>query len=99
MNSARAKAWPWARIVTSHEIGGVGLIDRENATVLNAALMDAMDAFLMSIRLLLEELDLGHAVLACSHNDGSAMVAGTHRVCPCSRLRVPPQPLRARPAC
>lgn len=71
----RQRLGPATRIVTSHEIGGVGLIDRENATVLNAALMDAMDAFLMSIRLLLEELDLGHAVLACSHNDGSAMVA------------------------
>lgn len=71
-----------ARVVTSHDVGGNGLIYRENATVLNAALMSAMDSFIATMRRVLAAVELDHAVLACSHNDGSAMVAEYARLLP-----------------
>jgi N-methylhydantoinase A/oxoprolinase/acetone carboxylase beta subunit len=63
---------PGIRISMSHEIGRVGLLERENATIINAALLElaevATDAFRDSLR------DSGIAApLYLSQNDGTLM--------------------------
>lgn len=69
---------PGIRMSMSHQIGRVGLIERENATIINAALLDlaeaTTDAFLAALR----ESGLD-APLYLSQNDGTLMDAGTAR--------------------
>lgn len=59
-------------ITYSHEIGSVGLLERENAAVLNAALMGAARAAAGGFRHALEELGVA-ARLFFSQNDGTLM--------------------------
>jgi N-methylhydantoinase A/oxoprolinase/acetone carboxylase beta subunit len=62
-------------ISLSHELGGVGLYQRENATLLNAALQPMASRVVAAYRLALEKLGLA-ARLFISQNDGTLMDAG-----------------------
>jgi N-methylhydantoinase A/oxoprolinase/acetone carboxylase beta subunit len=59
-------------ISLSHEIGSLGLIERENATVLNAALSGVAEAVVAGITSAVVELGL-QAVLYFAQNDGTLM--------------------------
>ena len=66
---------PEVRISLSHENGRMGLLERENAAVLNACLGDVADLSIRSIRDALGSLGLD-APLFISQNDGTLMDAG-----------------------
>jgi N-methylhydantoinase A/oxoprolinase/acetone carboxylase beta subunit len=71
---ARRELGPAVHVSMSHEIGSVGLLERENATVLNAALAGATARLAATLRAALEE----HAIdaeLFFTQNDGSLMAA------------------------
>jgi N-methylhydantoinase A/oxoprolinase/acetone carboxylase beta subunit len=57
----------------SHEIGSLGLLERENATVLNAALAGAAERFARTLDLALEAQGIA-AERFLAQNDGSIMV-------------------------
>jgi len=59
-------------ITMSHEVGGIGLIERENAAVLNAALQGLSAEVVSSLRLAMEDLNIV-APLFISQNDGTLM--------------------------
>jgi N-methylhydantoinase A/oxoprolinase/acetone carboxylase beta subunit len=56
----------------SHGIGSLGLIERENATVLNAALSGVAESVAAGISTAVEQLGL-HAVVYFAQNDGTLM--------------------------
>ena len=62
----------------SHEIGHLGLLERENATVMNACLTDLAGRFLDGLAAALRELDLA-APLYLTQNDGTLMTAEVAR--------------------
>jgi N-methylhydantoinase A/oxoprolinase/acetone carboxylase beta subunit len=66
------KAVPGARISMSHEIGRVGLIERENATVINAALLDLAERTTEAFKDALAHSGID-APLYLSQNDGTLM--------------------------
>ena len=66
---------PELRLSLSHENGRVGLLQRENAAVLNACLGDVADLSVRSIRDALASLEID-APLYISQNDGTLMDAG-----------------------
>jgi N-methylhydantoinase A/oxoprolinase/acetone carboxylase beta subunit len=57
----------------SHEIGSLGLLERENATVLNEALVGAAQGVVGSLTSVLEANGLGSAVVFFAQNDGTLM--------------------------
>lgn len=59
-------------ISLSHEIGSIGLLERENATILNAALMTTGQLIVNGFSRALKELDI-HAHMYFSQNDGTIM--------------------------
>ncbi|UFJ40768.1 hydantoinase/oxoprolinase family protein [Brevibacillus humidisoli] len=59
----------------SHEIGSIGLIERENATILNAALVDVARKMVNGFRQSLVENGIEHARIFLSQNDGTLMTA------------------------
>ncbi|TCP31342.1 N-methylhydantoinase A/oxoprolinase/acetone carboxylase beta subunit [Scopulibacillus darangshiensis] len=59
-------------ISLSHEIGSIGLLERENATILNAALMTTGQLIVNGFAKALRELDI-EAELFFSQNDGTLM--------------------------
>ncbi|MFL6120867.1 hydantoinase/oxoprolinase N-terminal domain-containing protein [Actinophytocola sp.] len=68
-------------IVLSHEIGGAGLLERENATVLQAAMTAPATLDAEMLQNLLVEHDLGHAEVFIARNDGTIAAldhAATH---------------------
>jgi hypothetical protein len=68
-------------IVLSHEIGGTGLLERENATVLQAALTVPAGRDAARVANLLVEHGLGHAEVFFARNDGTVAAldyAATH---------------------
>ena len=65
---------PELRVSLSHENGRMGLLERENAAVLNACLGDVAEASMRSIRDALRSLGL-EAPLYISQNDGTLMDA------------------------
>ncbi len=65
----------------SHEIRRLGLLERENATVLNACLRDLAARFLDGLAAALRELDL-RAPLFLTQNDGTLMAADAARQYP-----------------
>ncbi len=67
-------AIPDARISCSHAIGGLGLLERENAAILNAALLPFADRVVASFEKALEERGL-NCPLFISQNDGTLMDA------------------------
>ena len=67
-----AEEMPGVRISLSHEIGRIGFLERENATVMNACLVDLAHAVVSSFRRALKELDIA-APFFISQNDGTLM--------------------------
>jgi Hydantoinase/oxoprolinase N-terminal region/Hydantoinase/oxoprolinase len=68
-------------IVLSHEIGGTGLLERENATVLQAAMTVPALRNTDRVQDMLAEHGLGHAELFFARNDGTIVAidyAATH---------------------
>lgn len=70
---ARDVLGPDLHISLSNQIGSVGLLERENATVLNAALSGVAQQMADSLRCALDELGLDHAEAFFSQNDGNLM--------------------------
>ncbi|MGB3438602.1 MAG: hydantoinase/oxoprolinase N-terminal domain-containing protein, partial [Actinophytocola sp.] len=69
------------RIVLSHEIGGTGLLERENATVLQAVMTPAASRDAERLQNVLAAHGLGHAEVFFARNDGTIMAidyAATH---------------------
>jgi N-methylhydantoinase A/oxoprolinase/acetone carboxylase beta subunit len=61
------------RISVSSEIGSMGLIERENATILNAALCKVAERFTDGFARSLKELGITNADIYLSQNDGTLM--------------------------
>ncbi|MDV4156570.1 MULTISPECIES: hydantoinase/oxoprolinase N-terminal domain-containing protein [Rhizobium] len=64
---------PGLSISLSHEVGRVGFLERENASVMNASLADLSRKVVNSFRNALKELAI-HAPFYISQNDGTLMV-------------------------
>ena len=62
-----------AHISISSEIGSMGLIERENATILNAALYHVAESFTEGFARSLSELGIVNADVYLSQNDGTLM--------------------------
>ncbi|MEM3186110.1 MAG: hydantoinase/oxoprolinase family protein [Conexivisphaerales archaeon] len=58
-------------IILSHKISTLGLIERENSTILNAALIPVMERVVVSISSLLSKLRLDYIKLFFAQNDGT----------------------------
>ncbi len=58
-------------VVLSHEISTIGLIERENATILNAATIGVMKNTISNLKKSLNDLGLSHAKLYFAQNDGT----------------------------
>ncbi len=69
----RAERGSDVHVSLSHEIGTLGLLERENATVLNEALVTTTRHFIAAIRRALEYSGLGHATAYFTQNDGTLM--------------------------
>jgi N-methylhydantoinase A/oxoprolinase/acetone carboxylase beta subunit len=65
---------PEASITLSNEIGRIGLLERENAAIINACLCDLANHTIQTIRKALSEMQIA-APLYLSQNDGTAMAA------------------------
>ena len=65
---------PNASITLSSRIGRIGLLERENAAIINASLADLSSGFVASLRQALTELDIS-APFYVSQNDGTLMSA------------------------
>jgi len=65
---------PDAAITLSHEIGRMGLLERENAAIMNACLCDLAKHSIQTIRGALAEMQVD-APLYLSQNDGTSMAA------------------------
>ncbi|RNB81209.1 hydantoinase/oxoprolinase family protein [Brevibacillus fluminis] len=57
----------------SHEIGSIGLLERENATILNASLVEAAKKMVEGFERSLVENGISHAQIFLSQNDGTLM--------------------------
>ncbi len=62
-------------VVLSHEIGTLGLLERENATILNAATIGVMRRTISALRSSLEKLNLSHVKMFFAQNDGTTASA------------------------
>lgn len=67
-----AEMVPGLDVTYSHEIGRIGLLERENAAILNACLRDLARTTIASFQQAIRELDL-HAAVYLTQNDGSLM--------------------------
>lgn len=67
-------AIPNARITLSHKIGRIGILERENAAMLNAALLDFSDRVVSSFRAALDQRRI-ECRFFVSQNDGTLMDA------------------------
>ncbi|UVS79566.1 hydantoinase/oxoprolinase family protein [Actinokineospora sp. UTMC 2448] len=65
---------PWLRISLSHEVGRVGLLERENATIVNASLLPVADRITGAFHAALVKVGI-EAPLYLSQNDGTLMDA------------------------
>jgi N-methylhydantoinase A/oxoprolinase/acetone carboxylase beta subunit len=79
--AAILEAIPDVRVTCSHDIGGLGLIDRENAAVLNAALARLADHVVSALDKAVRKAGI-NAPVFISQNDGTLMNAGTARLFP-----------------
>ena len=66
---------PEATMTLSHEIGRIGLLERENAAIVNACLRDLARTTVNGFRMALEHLGLD-SPLYLTQNDGTLMTAG-----------------------
>jgi N-methylhydantoinase A/oxoprolinase/acetone carboxylase beta subunit len=65
---------PEARVTTSHHLGRIGLLERENAALLNAALIDLAQATVAGFRAAIAASGIA-APLYLTQNDGTVMPA------------------------
>jgi N-methylhydantoinase A/oxoprolinase/acetone carboxylase beta subunit len=65
---------PQATVTLSHEIGRIGLLERENATLLNASLLDLAKRTTRAFRRAIEQSGLA-ATLYLTQNDGTVTLA------------------------
>ncbi|MQA98360.1 MAG: hydantoinase/oxoprolinase family protein [Streptosporangiales bacterium] len=72
---ARRELGPAVPISLSHEVGGHGLLERENATVLNAALAAVAGGMATALRRALVAHGLGSVPAYVTQNDGTLMRA------------------------
>jgi N-methylhydantoinase A/oxoprolinase/acetone carboxylase beta subunit len=72
---ARRELSPFVHVSLSHEIGSIGLLERENATVLNAALGGAAEQLAAAARTTLLAVGID-AELLFAQNDGTLMGVG-----------------------
>jgi N-methylhydantoinase A/oxoprolinase/acetone carboxylase beta subunit len=80
------EAIPDARITLSHKVGGPGLIDRENAAIINAMLAELSVKVIRSLEDAFAELAI-HAPIFISQNDGTLItteVASAFPILTCS---------------
>ncbi|ABW02642.1 hydantoinase/oxoprolinase family protein [Caldivirga maquilingensis] len=66
---------PNTPIVLSHEIGSIGLLERENATILNAATINVMKNAINSLKSALNSMGLSHVKMFFAQNDGTTASA------------------------
>jgi len=66
-----SKEAPGIPVVLSHEIGSIGLLERENATILNASLLGVMQRAIKALREAMDKMGLGHASMFFAQNDGT----------------------------
>lgn len=71
-------AMPEVRVCLSHEMGRLGILERENATLLNASLLDLADRVVASFGVALRQRGL-NCPFFISQNDGTLMEAGFAR--------------------
>ncbi|HEV7884747.1 MAG TPA: hydantoinase/oxoprolinase family protein [Solirubrobacteraceae bacterium] len=71
---ARRELGPAVHVSMSHEIGSIGLLERENSTVFNAALADGTARLAATVRAALDERAID-AELFFTQNDGTLMAA------------------------
>jgi len=62
---------PEVPVVMSHEISSIGLLERENATILNAATLKVMQRAINALENALQDLGLSHAKMFFAQNDGT----------------------------
>jgi N-methylhydantoinase A/oxoprolinase/acetone carboxylase beta subunit len=72
---------PEVAVTRSHELGRIGLLERENATLLNAALLDLARRTTRAFTEALERSGLS-APLYLTQNDGTVMLAAAAAACP-----------------
>ena len=70
---AREVMGPEVHVSISSEIGSMGLVERENATVLNAALYQVADSFTNGFKRSLADEGIENARIYLSQNDGTLM--------------------------
>lgn len=58
-------------IVLSHEIGGIGLLERENSAILNALILNIFDNLIKKVKELLSKLGIEGIKLFFAQNDGT----------------------------
>lgn len=58
-------------IILSHEIGGIGLLERENSTILNALILNIFNNLIFKIKSLLEKLGIENVKIFFAQNDGT----------------------------
>ncbi|MCH4816175.1 MAG: hydantoinase/oxoprolinase family protein [Saccharolobus sp.] len=58
-------------IVLSHEIGGIGLLERENSAILNALILKIFENLINKIKQLLSSLGIENVKLFFAQNDGT----------------------------
>jgi len=63
--------YPEIQITLSHLVGKLNLLPRENTTILNAALSTQFNQFHDSLKRVIEDLQLAHATLFFTTNDGT----------------------------
>ncbi|MGC8544115.1 MAG: hydantoinase/oxoprolinase family protein, partial [Vulcanisaeta sp.] len=66
---------PDVPVVLSHEISSIGLLERENATILNAATIKVMINAINALKNALTEMGLEHARMFFAQNDGTTASA------------------------
>lgn len=69
----RRELGPEVHVSLSHEIGALGLLERENATVLNEALVGAAHSVAGALTTALEANGLADAIVYFAQNDGTLM--------------------------
>src|SRR5579875_942321 len=81
---------PGVPISLSSEIGSIGLIARENAALLNAALVDVADSAIISFEKAVKEVGITKAKLFLTQNDGTLMTTSYARKYPVKTIACGP---------
>lgn len=69
------KVYPCAKVVMSHEVSGVGYIERENASILNASILSFSERIIGSIVDAIENRMGFHCPVFLTQNDGTVLSA------------------------